>query len=1616
MKSRLTLATLASERFQCCIVPRAKRGTKPFFFRSLPIVCWAYGMPTIEELKKIIAAHEVKIDDAEQEAANEPNRKKKKDNLQQIREMHEDKAQSPPVLRAVKPCTESAKEDVKAAEAQAQKEAERAALNGKAADKKGDKTAKKKDEPKAAPKADAKADEATFKDIDEAFAASGKDAADKKAVAISTLEALCAATPFVLPRLPQLIPLFDNSKLAAPAVKAATAIVEAVAPKGHGIAELVMPTLLAGIDDKKWKVKVGCIQVMLPALKQMEDLEGVTTLQLSQWLPTIVSKLAEAALEVRAEIRTATGAVLKEIGAFVASPEIKALSTDLVTALAEPTNQKHTQGVLAKMGNTTFKSMIDEASLALLLPIVMRGLKDREATSKKWSAQILGSAALLVRDVDFLKPYLKPAFSLLQAALNDSVPEVRREAAKAFGILEQVLPEWSRTVCQPYLFSKLRAGDASEQIGASLGLAEVFVRMEKAKLSQLIPEVQKGANDDKLAVRRGFLELMDTMPQAMKMDFVPFIERLFPAMLMGVTGEKDRDGVVRLAASIWQYASQTEGIAEDITDDPALKAAQALVGRFGDLCPELLISAFEGAYAAALGSGDWKKFQIVREKSMQLLLKTAEKILEHKKFGQDLLTCDECSSKDGERLALTAAWVVEIRLRILILAFVARNDPDAAVKRVASNVWKTSGGSPKMQKTIAQELSDSITKWRSGAMGAGLQKVAKEALAELVKAGDAEQPAEEPEAVKTDFAFEPAKTSNEEAARIAAGESPNSQEEGDIATKEDCQMVKAVSGFFEKKTEFGSLPGDLQKFLLAVSASVIREGHKKNLCCNFRKVLSWPNELQLALQQACGCCKEQAEGFLKTLLESSEAVARAALGADFDALAGEGYDADTLLRVENMLLMPACRVTVTAHGNTASGSGVLPCGPDGQGCWFLSQTFIPFQTCQAPQGQCSFRLSKTREKTMRCHPRMYGAGKLLLKEIFCFVPSPPFIRDTLLELKANRRYGVVGHNGAGKTTLMKEIVHGRIVGMPTHLRCVHVDDSKLGEMSKSSLNALEYVKMKAMEIGVTDASADNLRRVGFPEKMFEVPVAELSTGWRMRLTLAVSMLKHADIVLLDEPTNHLDQESVDWLGDYLLSLTKSSVMVISHEPKFLNKICTDIISYKDKSLVYTAGNFDAFVMAKGIKADDIEALLSGNLKLDEDEEGEEGGEDKKAAVVQAPIAGPPKIAFPIPGSVEGVKSSSKAVIEFKNLSFRYGKDKDYLINDVAGKLSLGSRVAICGRNGCGKSTLMTLICSEMNATEGKDGKLGDVTRHCNLRVAYMKQDHLKTLGPYFDTSPLNYITQRFKNGYDEELQKRLIEPEDDEEAARRATLAKQHGKYGNQVGDLLSRSKQGSQLYYEVKWEGLDDPKQNTMVSLKTLRDMGLDKVVIACDERIAAKAAGLDQRPLTRREITKHCEAFGIDEEMCCNQQIRGFSAGQKVRLSLAAMFWTKPHFIAVDEPTNYLDVETVEALAKALNNFRGGILMIEPKMDFVEKVCNETWTLEDGKLKSPAWLSSPVNVEASGWTCRCQTRMAWQHTFPKSAIMTCDRARLDMFGLVHFPVMISCFVEPSRLTLTRA
>jgi len=657
-------------------------------------------LTTLEDKKKFVKMWEHKIDDKECEVEAEANKKAKKDLETALKKLQTDET----YLKV--------KEEIKEQEMQGKREAERAALSAKTDAKAA---APKTEKPTAASSEAVEASESAMKDLDAALASSGKDAAGAKANALATLEKLAQATPFVLPKLPALVDLFADSKLGAPAIKAAVAIVSNIQPKGHGIASEVMPVLLNGMQDKRWKTKAGCIDVLLPCLLQMFD---ATPGQLAECLPQILARLAEAALEVRAEIRTATGAVLREIGNLVASPEIKKLSQDLVTALAEPTNQKHTQDVLARMGNQTFMSLIDAASLSLLMPIVVRGLREREPASKKWSAQIFGSTSQLVQNVDFMKPYLPMVAPMLEQALFDPVSEVKREAAKTFGVMEQVLPQYSQQKLQPWLFGKLRAGEQAEQNGAALALAETLTKMDKELAATYIGELQAGASDAKWQVRRGFLELMDTMPQAMKMDFAPYIEQLFPPMLMGITGDKDQN------------------------EDPGHRAALALVQRFGDLCPDRLLDGFEGTYCRTLqhdSPEEASRNAVVREKNVVLLGKVAEKILEHKKFGQDLLTTEDCSNK-------------ATRERVLVLIFLARYDTDASVKRVANGLWKTAGGAPKVQKAIIPSVSKTLQKFRGGSKGPGAQKLALEVLDQLVKAGELEAIEEAvPEALKFQF-------------------------------------------------------------------------------------------------------------------------------------------------------------------------------------------------------------------------------------------------------------------------------------------------------------------------------------------------------------------------------------------------------------------------------------------------------------------------------------------------------------------------------------------------------------------------------------------------------------------------------------------------------------------------------------------------------------------------------------------------------------------------------------------------------------------------------------------------------------------------------------------------
>ncbi|CAE7236657.1 NEW1, partial [Symbiodinium pilosum] len=106
-------------------------------------------------------------------------------------------------------------------------------------------------------------------------------------------------------------------------------------------------------------------------------------------------------------------------------------------------------------------------------------------------------------------------------------------------------------------------------------------------------------------------------------------------------------------------------------------------------------------------------------------------------------------------------------------------------------------------------------------------------------------------------------------------------------------------------------------------------------------------------------------------------------------------------------------------------------------------------------------------------------------------------------------------------------------------------------------------------------------------------------------------------------------------------------------------------------------------------------------------------------------------------------------------------------------------------------------------------------------------------------------------------------------AKRINDLARKYGKYGFEVGSIQSRVVRGNEVLYEVQWKGCDDPKQNTFENLTKLKKLGVVGLAKAYDERLASQSAGIDQRPLTQKEIVKHLEQFGLDEDMILHRQI---------------------------------------------------------------------------------------------------------------------------------------------------
>lgn len=522
------------------------------------------------------------------------------------------------------------------------------------------------------------------------------------------------------------------------------------------------------------------------------------------------------------------------------------------------------------------------------------------------------------------------------------------------------------------------------------------------------------------------------------------------------------------------------------------------------------------------------------------------------------------------------------------------------------------------------------------------------------------------------------------------------------------------------------------------------------------------------------------------------------------------------------------------------------------------------------------------------------------------------LNNATLRLKRGRRYGLCGPNGVGKSTLMRAIANGQVEGFPpkTELRTIYVEHDIDG--SKSDMSAVEFI---FSDPDLQDANAVTeeqvvamLTSVGFNDELRAKAVASLSGGWKMKLALARCMLMKPDILLLDEPTNHLDVHNVKWLEDYLVSMDGVSSIIVSHDSGFLDHVCTHIIDYCNRKLKVYKGNLQEFVKAKP-EAKSYYELTNANLVFK----------------------------LPEPGFLEGVKTKDKAILKADRISYKYPGTDRLIFENATAYCTLSSRVACLGPNGAGKSTLIKVLTGEVEPTSGT------VWKHPNLRIAYVAQHAFHHLEKHLDKTPNEYIQWRFAPGEDREAQEketRLTEEELKKLQAQKAQIEGMAAK--RQVEKLLGRRKLKKSYEYEVQWVGASE---TSWLSRDQLTDLGYEKLCNEIDIKEAA-AAGLFSRPLTTAAIQKHLEDLGLEAEFALHSQMRGLSGGQKVKVVLAACTWQNPHLIVLDEPTNYLDRDSLGALAAAIKDFGGGVVIISHHNEFVSNLCNERWVVGGGKM----------------------------------------------------------------------
>jgi ATP-binding cassette subfamily F protein 3 len=440
----------------------------------------------------------------------------------------------------------------------------------------------------------------------------------------------------------------------------------------------------------------------------------------------------------------------------------------------------------------------------------------------------------------------------------------------------------------------------------------------------------------------------------------------------------------------------------------------------------------------------------------------------------------------------------------------------------------------------------------------------------------------------------------------------------------------------------------------------------------------------------------------------------------------------------------------------------------------------------------------------------------------------PLYVDASFSLQPGERCAFVGRNGSGKSSLFR-----LLIGKETP------DKGVIAKRKNYTIGTLDqhivFTRPTLVEeaaLGLRPGEEDCIYKaeailfgLGFKEEDLDRSPQEFSGGYQLRLHLAKVLISEPDCLLLDEPTNYLDIVSIRWFTKFLTEW-KGEFILISHDREFLDSVCTHTMGIHRQKISKVKGNTIHF-FEQIMQKEEIHEKTRQNLeKKREHLQGfieRFGAKASKATQAQSkqkmlsriPVLENLKSLYQLDFQFNEASFPGKKMLEIQDLSFSYVQDQP-LIEKLSLSIEKGERIAIIGKNGRGKSTILRLLAEELTPKEGV------IKRSDNLSIGYFGQTNIDRLHP--------------KHSIEEEIST----------ANPKLNLTQIKGICGLMM------------------FSGDKSKKQNGILS------------------------------------------------------------GGEKSRVLLGKIIATPCNLLLLDEPTHHLDLESIEALIDAIEDFKGAVIIV--------------------------------------------------------------------------------------------